>query len=205
MRKFAVIFLIASIVPPACAAKRVSVDQLDQAVTAGRARPDAEFAHQLADMELTERLNTAALARLQAQLPGESSRQALIALADASAFLPPPVATAPFRLPPAIAEQRRLLALTVAYVSKTLQQLPNFSATRSTTRFEDTPQLQKDDFFVPYQPLHRVGASSVTVLYRDGQEAVDTGSSKRQPAPISFPAQHRPGLRVPGCGPTTPP
>ena len=181
MRKFALVFLIASLVPPASAAKHVTVDQLEQSVAAVHSRPDADAARQLADLELTERLSSAALAHLQVELPGEGSRQALIALADASAFLCPPAAEIPTRPAPEVAEQRSMLALTVAYVSKTIPQLPNFFATRSTARFEDTPQLQKDEFFIPYQPLHRVGASSVTVLYRDGQEAIDTGSSKKPP------------------------
>src|SRR5208337_2879214 len=62
--------------------------------------------------------------------------------------------------------------------------LPNFFATRETTRFEDTPQLQKERFFIPYEPLHSVGTSSATVLYRDGREVVDSGTAKK-PQPMN--------------------
>jgi len=65
MRKFALVFLIASLVPPASAAKHVTVDQLEQSVAAVHSRPDADAARQLADLELTERLSSAALAHLQ--------------------------------------------------------------------------------------------------------------------------------------------
>ncbi len=63
------------------------------------------------------------------------------------------------------------MSLVADYVTKTIPQLPNFFATRTTTRFEDTPLLQRPgEFFTPYEPLHEVGISSATVLYRDGRE-----------------------------------
>lgn len=181
MRKFLFLFLFTCIALPAFAAKRITVDQLEQVLSAAHGETDAEMARQLSDLELTERLNSVKAAQWTTALPGEDSRHALIALADASAFLDPPAAETSTRPAPDLVDQRRMLGLTVAYVSKTIPQLPNFFATRETARFEDTPQLQKDDFFIPYQPLHRVGSSSATVLYRDGMEAVDTGSSKKPP------------------------
>jgi VWFA-related protein len=181
MRKFAFVFLFACIALPAIAAKRIIVDQLEQVLSAAHGRPDADIARQLSDLELTERLNPVKAAQWITALPGEDSRHALIALADASAFLDPPASEIPARPVPDLNEQRRMLGLTVAYVSKTIPRLPNFFATRETARFEDTPQLQKGDFFIPYQPIHRIGASSVTVLYRNGQEAIDTGSNKKPP------------------------
>ncbi len=65
------------------------------------------------------------------------------------------------------------MGLTADYVTKTIPQLPNFLATRATTYFEDTPLVQKPDSFIPNEPLHQVGTSSVTVLYRDGREVED--------------------------------
>src|SRR5580658_8966970 len=181
MRKFLFLFLFICIALPALAAKRITVEQLEQVLSAAHGRSDADITRQLSDLELTERLNSVKVAQWITALPGEDSRHALIALADASAFLDPPASEISARPAPDFAEQRRMLGLTVAYVSKTIPQLPNFFATRETARFEDTPQLQKGDFLIPYQPLHRVGSSSATVLYRDGMEAVDTGSSKKPP------------------------
>ena len=181
MRKIAVFFVFVFLLFPAFAAKKVTVEQLQQAVTALHAKPDVEAARAIAEMELTERLNPADADRLAAGLQGEETRRAVAAVADASAFLDPPPTEIPAKPVPDVAAQRQMLALTVAYVGKTIPQLPNFFATRGTTQYEDTPQIQKDDFFIPYQPLHRVAASNVTMLYRDGQEAIDTGSNKKPP------------------------
>ncbi len=181
MRRFALFLVFGSFLFPAFAAKRVTVDQLEQTLTVVSSRTDAEAARQLADVELTERFGTARLALWAPRLPGAAARDALIALADASAFLDPPQTELPAKPAPDVAAQKQMLALTVTYVSKTIPKLPNFFATRETDRFEDTPQLQREHFLVPYQSIHRVGASSVTVMYRDGQEAIDTGPSKKAP------------------------
>ena len=181
MRKWLLCIILAGFALPAGAANRVTVEQLQQLLAAANAKPDAELAQQLSGLELSERLSSASLSHLRAALPGESSRQALVALADASAFLDPPAAEIPSRPVPDVAEQRHMLALTVAYVVKTIPLLPNFFATRTTNRFEDTPQLVNGAFFVPYQPLHLSGKTTATVLYRDGKEAIDTGASKKAP------------------------
>jgi VWFA-related protein len=184
MRRLVFLLLLTGITSPAFAAKRVTVEQLQQALAAAQGKPDAELAQWLSGLELTERLSAARLAQLKTALQGEKARQALVALADSSSFLAPPPAEIPAAAAPDFAEQRRIMALTVTYVSKAIPQLPNFFATRETTRFEDTPQLQKDNFFVPYQPLHRVGVSRATVLYRDGREVVDSGAGKK-PQPMT--------------------
>ena len=95
-------------------------------------------------LELTERLSTAKLDRLAVDLPGQKSRQALMILADASAFLNPPAAETPNQPAPDLATQRKILATTVNYVTRTLQQLPNFFATRGTSSFEDTPGVERE-------------------------------------------------------------
>jgi VWFA-related protein len=183
MRKLAVLLLLAGLTLPAFAAKRVTVGQLEQALTAAQGKPDAEVARQLSDMELTERLSSAKLSSWKAALPGEKAQQALLALADQSAFLDPPAAEIPSTPAPDLAAQRQMLALTVNYVGKTIPQLPNFLATRVIASFEDTPLLQNTDLSTtPYQPLHSVGNSSATVLYRNDREVVDTGAVKdKQP------------------------
>ena len=180
MRKLGLLLLLAGIAFPAFAAKRVTVEQLEQVLAAAHGKPDAEVARQLSDFELTERLSAARLSRWESDLPGTETRQALIALADMSAFLDLPAAEIPAIATPDIPAQRQLMALTVDYVGKTISKLPNFFATRVTTRFEDTPRGYEKGQTVCnlYQPLHLVGRSSANVLYRDGQEVVDTGAAK---------------------------
>jgi VWFA-related protein len=180
MRQFLLLLLFGGVALPAFAARQITVEQLEQALTAAHGRPDAEVARQLSDMELTERLNDTKLARWEGEISGPEARQALLIVADASAFLDPPRAEVPATAPPDFAAQRQLIAQTISYVSHTLRQLPNFSATRATVGFQDTPQGYGSGgtIFVPAQPLHFVGRSSATVLYRDGGEVVDVAAVK---------------------------
>ncbi len=180
MRRCVLLACLAAIVSPAFAAKRVTVEQLAQVLSATHAKPDAEIALQLSDLQLTERLSTAELLQLEGNLSGPQARQALTALADLSAFLSLPPAEIPATPAPGFAEQRRIMALTVTYVSQTLHQLPNFSATRITTRFQDQPQgyAKGGSSFVGAQPLALAGTASATVFYRDGGEVVNAAAEK---------------------------
>jgi VWFA-related protein len=157
----------------------VSVDQLEQLLVAAERKPDAKLAQQLSELELSERLSGPRFGRLEAALPGRNSRQALVVLADMSAFLNPPAAEIPQTAVPSLAAQSQWMGLTVQYAEKMISRLPNFFATRDTIRFEDNPQTYRADMSViPAQPLHAVGRLSETVLYRDGREQVDTLSTK---------------------------
>ncbi len=179
MRALAVLLTLAGFVLPAYGAKRVTVAELEQTLAAVHALPDAEVAMQLSDLELTERLSTARLDRLETDLPGKKSRQALMILADTSAFLDPPAAEIPSQAPPDLTTQQKILALTVNYVTQTLHQLPNFFATRVTRSFEDTPAVKLDigagdiNPNAAYHPIHLVGDSRVTVSFRDGHEVLE--------------------------------
>jgi len=157
-------------------AEKVTVAQLEQVLTAANGKPDAEVAQRLAVFELTERLNALTLAKLRDELPGEKTRQALMILADESAFLVQSAADLPPKPAPDATAQRQMMAMVVNYVTKTVHQLPNFSATRDTAQFEDRPQSAWES----YLPTHFVSESGVPVFYRDGQEMVDTSAEKRQ-------------------------
>jgi hypothetical protein len=191
MRTLVFLLTLAGFVLPAFAAKRVTVAQLEQELAANSGGTDAEVARQLSDRELSERLSTARLDRLETNLPGEKARQALTILADASAFLDPPAAEISAQPAPDLAAQRKILALTVNYVTQTVHQLPNFFAARVTTSFEDTPNAQRPGAIsaqgltsvIKYQTLHPVGAESVTVFYRDGHEVIETVADKLKNRP----------------------
>jgi hypothetical protein len=182
MRKLVLLLLVWGSTAQAFAAKRVTVDQLEQAVAAARGKADAKVAQQIYELELTERLSTARQEREQADLPGTASRLALRAVADASAFLDLPAADIPAQPAPDRGAQGAMWALTLEYASKTISKLPNFFATRNTTRFEDMPPEPPRDQAetIRYQPLHAVGGASATVLYRDGHEFVDAGGKQHK-------------------------
>ncbi len=179
MRKLALLLLIAEVAQSAFAARNVTIEQLEQVLDALRNKPDAKVAQQLSEFELTERLSTPRLASLEAALPGPESRRALVILADVSGFLNPPKTEIPATAIPDLMAQRQLMARTVDYASKTIHQLPNFFATRDTIRFEATPQgHQGGTSLIPPEPLHPVGRSTDTVLYRDGQEVASSVNAK---------------------------
>lgn len=172
------IILLAAV--PGWGARPVTVAELEQNLVALHGKPDAETAWALGNIEPSEKISRAELAKLQQQMPGEKSREALQILADKAEFFDPPASSLPNRPAPDLAEQRRIMGLVVAYIGKTIPQLPNFLATRDVRRFEDTPQVQQSDRpFIPYQPLHFVGRAQGTVLYRDGREVVQ-GSGTRK-------------------------
>ncbi|MGB7546525.1 MAG: hypothetical protein WBM14_02140 [Terracidiphilus sp.] len=178
MRTLALILLlVCGACFPAVAAKPVTVEQLQQALNNLNGKPDAEIARHLSELQLSERLSLSSFGRLKGLMPGDKSRQALLAIADESAFLAPPPSEIPDTPTPDFAEQRRIMGLVVAYVSKTVPQLPNFIATRVTSRFEDVPQIAREDEpSIPYEPMHFVGRSQVTSLYQDNREVEETGA-----------------------------
>ncbi|MGB8259859.1 MAG: hypothetical protein WCE75_05895, partial [Terracidiphilus sp.] len=180
MRNWVVSLLLAALALPAIAVERTSIDQLERLLATTQSRSDADLSHRLAGLELTERLSSARLAQLSAALPGEKSRQALLALADCSAFLAPPASEIPATATPDAATQRRMLSLSVDYLAKTLPLLPNLFAARDTLRFESRPATAAQEV-----SLRPVSKARVTVLYRGGREYVDAGKGKdgNPPAP----------------------
>ena len=187
MRKISLFLLLAGFAVTAFAADpsfatRVSVEQLQHLLSTSKSKSDADEARQIAALELTERLSTARYQQLQAFLTGEKSQQALLALADMSAFLPPPPEDIPATAAPDLAAQKRMLALTVGYLGKTLPLLPDLFATRNTRRFENRPSAVAADI---ENPMRSVDRSALTVFYRDGQEFVDAGApvNGKKPSP----------------------
>lgn len=143
------------------AASQITAEQLIGLVAAAHGKPDAKVASEIAGLELSERLSSARLAPLLADLPGNRAREALLVLADMSAFLDPPTSEIPSLETPDIASQHQMIALTVNYVNKTLHDLPNFYARRVTTTFQHEMGSAK--------PMHPVGKYSDVEIYRDGQ------------------------------------
>jgi hypothetical protein len=152
-----------------------TVQQFEKMLAAAHTKRDGEFARQLYVTELTERLSAEKLARWKAQMPGAKSREALTAVADRSEFLNLPSAEIPTAPAPDVAAQRKMMAQTVNYVSKTIHQLPNLLATRTTIAFQDQP-LRADSFLLTVpQPFHSVGKDKGTIRYLDGKEVVQSG------------------------------
>lgn len=157
---------------------KITAGQLRQLVAEIRGKSDAETANQLTAIELTERIDAASLAHLEADLPGIQSRDALLVVADQSAFLKPPASVAPLPPTPSVEEQVQWLKAAANYAVNALGKLPDFFATRDVTVFGDSPARVVGNTFFAYQPLHSIDQSKVTVVFRDGKETFDSGEAK---------------------------
>ena len=151
---------LAALTVPAWAGEQISALQLDRLLDQASGKPDASLVKQLAGVELTERLSSEHLARCQARLAGAGARQQLLALADAAAFLSLPAEELPDLPAPPLDQQRSMLALTVKYVTTSMHQLPNFTATRTTSSYQRGAGKAWS--------LH--SRSGMKVLYRGGEE-----------------------------------
>jgi len=121
-----------------------------------------------------------------ADLPGNRAREALMALADMAAFLDPPPSEIPVLEIPDLASQRKMIALTVNYVSKTLHDLPNFYATRVTSSFQRKTTSENR--------LHHVAKFSDLELYRNGQQQLRTSGPHSRAAGLTTSGEFGPVL-----------
>jgi hypothetical protein len=132
------------------------------------------MAKELSKLELTERLSSAKLDGWTVKLRNKNMREALIAVADASEFLAPPPGEIPTRAAPDEEVQQRMLVLVKDYLEKSAPKLPDFYAARTTLRYEDMPQVNATKPSVDYLPLHVAELSKEKVLYRAGNEVVES-------------------------------
>jgi hypothetical protein len=168
--KVALLLFMAAIAFPALAAQSVTGGQLEQILVAAHGKPDAKVAKQLLGLELTERLSATGFSSFGQGLSGPKARQALVALADMSAFLDLPATEIPLTANPDLETQRKMISLMVNYIETTIHQLPNFFATRPTTSFQ--VNLSSAD-----RALHLDGTRSGIILYRDGEEELNSTES----------------------------
>lgn len=190
MRKLILFVLMAAMALPVGAAKRVTVAQLEQLLTGGDGahRADDALAFQIAVLELSERLTPATLGRIEAKLTlGPHATLALHLLSEQSTFLDPPASELPTTPSPDIATQKRILDKARAYVVQTLPHLPDFIATRTTYRFDDSPQVLVENGWPARAGLHPVGSSAQEITFRedrllpaaDAQAGTGSASAKK--------------------------
>ena len=161
------------------AIRRITVEQLRQWLDTVPGEGDTEMAGQVSSLELTERLSGANLTSWTAAMHGKKSRQALLALADQSAFLPPPPTEISADAPPDTTAQQRMISLTDDYIKNTMPKLPDFFATRTTIRYEETAEFDAANRKINYEPLRMAENFKETVTYRNGNEIADSGAVKR--------------------------
>jgi hypothetical protein len=160
------------------AVRPVSLEQLEQVLNTSHNQPDADLARELSELKLTERLSTPKLQSSLAETRGAKSRQALVALADASVFLEPPVDEISTEAAPDHNTQQRIISLALKYLTETLPNLPNLFATRTTIHYQEIPSFEKGDAKISYEPLHVADTEKDTVVYRNGYEIGEAGTGK---------------------------
>ena len=184
-RRLILLVLLASLASIAGASKRVTVAQLEQALTAAHTahRPDTEIARRIGGFELSERLSEATLNRLAAYLDaGSPAALALQLLADQSAFLDPPASELPSTAAPDDAAQQRMIEAARTYVAQTLPQLPNLFAILTTNRFDDSPYEFKKGGWPVRSGLHLVSTSSreISIFDERTSHSTNVSSANRQ-------------------------
>ncbi len=167
--------ILAASAIPAFAARKMSIEQLQQAVAAAQTahRGDDALAQQLGEAKLTARLDSATLQSLLAQSPGPHSTRALRALYDDSAFLDPPPSEIPDKPAPTVAAQKAMLGQTVNYVARTLPKLPDFMATRVSEHYNDSPRPGQTEGPAVVDGLYLAGIFHTPIAFHDGQESDD--------------------------------
>jgi VWFA-related protein len=179
MRRLIVALSIAALTLPAVGARRVTVAQLDEALTADDAahRPDADVARQIGELEMTERLTGRGLGHfVSSHRLGPRTALALQLLSEQSVFLDPPANEIPATAFPDPAAQQRILDSARAYSVETWNRLPNFFVTRTTHRFDDAPHVTAKGDWPVRAGLQLVGTSSRQVTFREGKEIQDPGN-----------------------------
>jgi hypothetical protein len=199
VRKLAFLLLLVGFCQSAMAATSVTVDQLEQMLTSLHNQRDEKIAEKLTGLELTERVTSARLAKWEADFTGKESRDALVGLSDAAAFLNLPAADIPTIEMPDPATRKKILMQTIEYVKTTIHKVPPCSARRSTTHFEDKPKDYESrvlhlsangaggngmtadtvgfgSIASGTKVLHVLDRSTLVSTYRDGLEEAHKGS-----------------------------
>ena len=219
-RSFAVVIVLSVAARSALAYEPVTITQLEQMLATTRGTSDNALAKQLGELELTERLSTLRLEKLQARLPGEKSRQAMLILSDTSAFHNLPAEEIPPLAPPDSDTQRKILSKTADYIREKIHGLIDIVVARNTAQYDNLKIVSFTDSAVPpavrpkktvtealanaqmgitlsvasavveNQPYHLTEKTSETITYRNGAEEV--AGPKKNPKALPHPPP--PGL-----------
>ena len=158
----------------------MTIDQLQQLLdSAARShKSDADLAHRLNSIELTQRLTATTLQRLSKPFQGHAPvALSLQLLADQSAFLDPPAEELPHSAPLDSTEQKKQLEAARAFVLQTLPNLPNLLAIKTTFNFDDSPQVLPKGGWAEREGLHLVGQSKSEVSVRKESESVSSSDA----------------------------
>ena len=105
----------------------------------------------------------------------------MLAIADEAAFLDLPAADLLDLPAPGRAAQGRMVSRAAAFVATTVSRMPDFMATRTTTRFQDAYVMRSiEKHLIAVEGFRFIDRHEVAAVYRDGQE-VDQGLKATRP------------------------
>lgn len=217
MRSLVLILVLAALVSSGRAADKMTVAQLEEVIARHAAQPlqisrkpnslapdeiavdpkESDLLHQseqddlvpqIERIELIERMSTLSLYRLVGKYSlGPRAQQVLEQLADRSALLKLPPAEQLQQPAPDSGAQMKMLAEARNYVMNELAHLPNFIATQTTTRFDNSPiTLKYFQSITDGAGFHRLGNEKHQITFREGKEVIDephASADLTQPAP----------------------
>ena len=193
MRKLLLMATLTLLPLPIVATQKTNVDQLRQILSASARKSDKKLAAQLSGLELTDRLTWTEFNMLKVTLPGQKSKAALLALADASAFLDPAASEILPDPPPDTEARRQILTRAVEIANQQADTIPNFSSIRTTQHFQDVrtyPYSNKIEYYTPGSfRLLEEQTDDISCL-ADGDEVLDQPDKDldrrmaRQPQPL---------------------
>ncbi len=165
----------------------VTVEQFENDLRARIRQSDAELARYISAIQLTERLDQETLAKLASSIPGKRSRDALVPIADQSAFLPPPAQDIPQYPIPDSKEKYAILRRLKQYLAETISDSQNFFATRNTVLYsepkQNNEQMQAWKTTPVDQSLHPFSTERLTVMVRNSKEVADSVSASKKSNP----------------------
>jgi hypothetical protein len=199
MGKRIVLVLLAFVSTTAITQTRMSVADVDRLVNQ-HLSPD-RLAARLRSIELTQRVSAQRLVRWQSALKNPKARAALQAIADLSASSPLPATELPAAAPPDLPTQQEILSRATEYAASMRPRLPNFSALRTTARFEfaSAADLENEERAIQFQQasrakldytslsnlghgqhIYEVGVARSRVTYRNGAETLTAEADPQQ-------------------------
>jgi hypothetical protein len=152
----------------------VTVKELEALIANAHDVSGSELAHRLEGLQLTERLDSWKVAKLEKEVRGSSARESLEVVADELVFLAPPADELLSAPPPDVATQRQILSKTISYVNTTIPKLPDFSATRTTVQYQELPPKLNQTWKTATGDgsLHQGETATASIRFHDGKEQV---------------------------------
>ena len=167
MKRFGCVLLLVFLAVPAWPAKKITVAELTDLLKSlqEQKKPDADIAMALKQVQLSEQLTGSTMNQLAGYAPGPMTTEQIYVLEAGSAVLAPPASDIPTTPPPDAAAQKALLDKASDYAARTYAQLPAFTATKTTVRFQDNVEApQSSSGMVGSARDNSVGSGSMSPI-----------------------------------------